>query len=205
MKYSWSKFSTLLFYIVIITVFLLFNSCSQYDYYSPQPGILEIRLKAKSTNITFDSLSSYALRVSKVEALRDDGARAEVFNDVTAIKRTVTTYNILEYRFTDPAFNIVIGASYLPPGNYLGVNFLATPDSVLYLDKDTPIDVRVPIGSTGTTGSTLRFLKPFEIKEALTTEIIVTIDLDSTIEKGANWYYYRSKSSSYTVTSITVH
>ena len=52
------------FSIVLLAAFSL--SCSQYDYSSPLPGTIELRLKTISHNIDFAPLNNFTLKVTQI-------------------------------------------------------------------------------------------------------------------------------------------
>jgi hypothetical protein len=162
---------------------LLIDGC-QYDYSSPLPGLISVRLRTKSENFTFDPLNNFVLKVAQVEAVRNDGARAEILEDTKAISRTTNTYNTLDKRARDSS--LIMGEAYLPPGEYIGVNMLVEPGTNVTLDGYRVIPVIAPPNPS----LLLAFRKNFSIKEGVTTRIVVTIDLDNALKKGANNYYF---------------
>ena len=168
---------------VFVSLVLLLNGC-QYDYSSPLPGIVSIKLRTISHNIAFDPLNNFVLQVSSVEAVRNDFARAQIYADKNAIGRTASSYNTLDIRARDSA--LVMGEGYLPPGDYLGVNLLITPGLNVVLDGYRDI----PVQKTPSFDPLLAFRKPFSIKEQVTTNIVITIDLDSSLVQLSNSYYF---------------
>src|SRR5947207_7891506 len=132
----------LAFTIVIIVVMY---GC-QYDYTSPLPGTLSIKLRAKSDNIDFSPLNNFVLRFSLIEAVRSDGARAKIYEDTKAVGENsqnpnpTYAYNALDSRARDS--NIVIGEAYLPPGDYIGVNMNVVPSDTVVRDGYRFIPVR---------------------------------------------------------------
>ena len=198
MMFKRSSIVFVVVYAVSLLVILYASGCSQYDYNSPQPGTLEIRLHTQSTNIPFDTLNNYILKVDQIEAVRDDGARASIYSDVKAIGRTSSNYNTLDFRAEDSS--LVMGAAYLPPGNYVGVNFLVLAGTQVILDGYRIIQVIIPSGLAR--GQLIKFRRNFHIDELTTTRMVVTIDLDSTLFQGADRYYYLPSQASYIITSI---
>ncbi|HTK81525.1 MAG TPA: DUF4382 domain-containing protein [Bacteroidota bacterium] len=169
--------------IFTLSVILLNDGC-QYDYTSPLPGTVSIRLRTKSDNLDFSPLNNFVLKVTQVEAVRDDGARAIVYEDTKAIGRTTNTYNTLDVRARDS--NIVMGEAFLPPGNYIGINMLIEPGGSVTLDGYRTIPVSAPQNFD----ALLRFRKNYTIREGATTKIVVTIDLDNALLKRANSYSF---------------
>ena len=166
------------------------DGCSQYEYSSPLPGIVDIRLRTKSNDIEFTPLNNFILKVTSVEAVRSDGARAPIYEDLKAIGRTTNIYNVLDLRARDSI--LTMGQGYLPPGDYIGVNLLIQPGSSVILDGYrnipvvVPLDLSPPLTFRKEGGGTL-----FHIEEGRTTSIVVTLDLDATLLKGANVYYFQ--------------
>ncbi len=170
--------------ILTLTAIIFQNGC-QYDYSTPLPGVISIRLHSKSDNIEFSPLNNFALKVTAVEAVRSDGARAVVLEDTKAIGRTTNTYNALDVRARDS--NIVMGEAFLPPGDYIGVNLLVEPGTNVVLDGYRIISVSNPPDFD----ALVAFRQNFRIEEGVTTKIVVTIDLDNALLKGANNYYFK--------------
>lgn len=179
----------MLFAFALISLIAL-GGCSQYEYSSPLPGIIDIRLRTKSNEIAFTPLNNFILKVTSVEAVRNDGARAAVYEDTKAIGRTTNIYNVLDLRARDSS--LTMGQAYLPPGDYIGINLLIQPGASVILDGyrnipvDPPDDFSPLLTFRKEGGGTL-----FHIEEGITTSIVVTLDLDSTLQKGANKYYFR--------------
>ena len=181
------KFFSLLSVIFFSALFSLINlSCSQYDYSSPLPGIVEVRLKTISKNIPFDPLNNFVINVSRVVAVREDGAKADIYEDLKAIQRNKdgNNYNTLDFRARDSA--LIIGQTYLPPGKYVGINMVIKASTSVVQDGYRIIFVEIP--DEFQTGITLNFRSNYEIRELVTTKIKLAIDLDSTLVKRANSY-----------------
>ncbi len=184
------RFVSFLFLLLLLA--LLSVSC-QYDYSSPLPGLIDIRLHSISdTNrISFSHLNNFVLKITQVNALRTDRALAPVYGDVQALKRTTGVYNTLDEHAEDSS--LVIGQADLPPGDYLGVLMLVQPGGSVILDGYRNIHVN----TLPDFDATLSFLKPFKIVEQHTTRIVLTINIDSSLVKQADTflftpYYYIS-------------
>ncbi|HZY10544.1 MAG TPA: hypothetical protein VFF29_05260 [Bacteroidota bacterium] len=193
MNRMWKMFSGETIFLSLILLIFVSNSCTQYEYSSPLPGILEIRLKTISdtARIKFSPLNNFVLKITAVEAVREDQARVSIYEDIKALGRTTSIYNTLDYRARDS--NLVIGQGYVPPGNYIGVNLLIEPGSVAILDGYR----RIPVVKSESFDALLRFRRPFTVSELNTTFINVAIDLDTSLVQGAdiydfNPYYYIS-------------
>lgn len=177
---------------VIVLLFIV-NSC-RYDYSSPLPGTIDIRLHTKSTLLAFQPNNNFVLKVSSVTAIRtEDGARITVYEDPNAINRTLNIFNTLDSLAKDSM--MIMGQTSVPPGNYMGVDLTIRPGASAILDGYRNIIVRLPERFD----PTLHFLRSFEVKELWTSRIVLTIDLDSSLVKGANNYYFYPK---YYISSI---
>ncbi|HLF13369.1 MAG TPA: hypothetical protein VI932_00585 [Bacteroidota bacterium] len=166
-------------------MFAIINLGCQTEYASPLPGIVEVRLKTISSNIDFNPLNNFILTVSAVEAVRDDDARAVVYGDLTAIDREDTKLNTLDVRARDSA--VIIGQTYVPPGSYKGIDLLLEPARQAILDGYRIIRV----DRQGNFDPRLRFRSQFPIKELATTQIVLEVNLDSTLLRRANTYEFR--------------
>lgn len=170
-------------------------SC-QYDYSSPQPGLIQIRLKTISMNIPFTELNNFTIEYSLVEAVRDDGSRASIYEDPRAIDTKALGINMLDFRARDSV--LILGESYLPPGDYSGIKFTITPNRYLTLKGYQRIGV-VPLGFGDKREKLVYLPKAFKINEYHLTTATVEMNLDSVFVKGAFDYSF---TPDYTVSSI---
>lgn len=173
-------------FLVTFTGILFLNGCGQYEYVSPLPGIIDVRLHSKSNNLEFSPLNNFVLKVTAVEAVRDDYKRAQIFEDTKAIDRTTTNYNTLDVRARDSA--LVLGEAYLPPANYIGIDLLIEPASEVILDGYRNIPVELPEKFSPLLQ--FRIYPGYPIKELTTTTVVITIDLDKSLVKKANTYLF---------------
>jgi len=181
----WIRSTIVIFAIVFPALTSVVNLGCQTDYSSPLPGIVEVRLKTISTEIDFDPLNNFILTVSSVEAVRSDDARVVIFGDLEAIERKPTKLNTLDQRAQDST--LIIGQTYVPPGDYKGIDLLLEPARQVILDgyrvitveRDQDFDPR------------LRFRKGFSVQELTTTRITLEVNLDSTLLRRANTYRFR--------------
>ncbi len=171
--------------VLCLALVSFFNISCQYDYSSPLPGILEVRLKSISNNITFDPLNNYVIKVSNVEAIRNDGVRTVIFEDLRATQRTTNVYNTLDVRARDG--NLVMGQTYVSPGSYSGLTISIEGADAVIRDGYRIIPVEYPEGNAGT----LISASPYEVRESATTLITVVVNLDSTLLQRANTYRFR--------------
>jgi hypothetical protein len=122
-----------------------------------------------------------------VKAVRNDEAKLNIYQDLKAVRRENSTYNILQPAARDS--NLVIGQTYAPPGDFAGINILMKPQGDLVLDGYRSIPVVKP-PENPTLDVTLQFRKPFQILSERTTIVTLTIDVDSSLVKGADEYYF---------------
>jgi hypothetical protein len=162
-------------------------SCTLPTYDSPNPGIIEVRLQTISNDIRFTPLNNFILTVSAVYAVRSDGARLVVYQDVKAIDRTPSVYNTLDQSAEDS--RLMMGSVYAPPGEYSGVNLLFEPGSQVIIDGYRIIPVSKPIDFNSSLVSNAHY----SVRENDTTRIIMTINLDSALVRGADNYYFDQK------------
>jgi hypothetical protein len=168
-----------LFFVPLLI--LILNVRCQYDYASPLPGLLDIRLHTISdtSRISFGPQNNFVLKITQVNAVRSDQAQAAIFADIKAIKRTTGIYNTVDAHAEDSS--LIIGQADLPPGNYLGILMLITPGGTCILDGYRNIQVILDTGFD----PTLSFKRSFTISEQRTTRVVLTINLDSSLVKEA--------------------
>ncbi|MBI5215302.1 MAG: hypothetical protein HY960_06075 [Ignavibacteriae bacterium] len=144
-------------------------------------------MKTKSDQIAFSGLNNFVMSVTEVKAVRNDDAKLNVYQDLRAIRRENSTYNILQPAARDS--NLVIGQTYAPPGDFAGINILMKPQGDLVLDGYRNIPVVKP-PENPTLDVTLQFRKSFSIEADRTTVVTLTIDVDSSLVRGADEYYF---------------
>ncbi len=183
--------------LLMLSVTLLFVSCSQYDYTSPLPGILEIRLKTKNsrTSLMPFGQSSFNFNLKSLEVVRAGGARLDVLPDVNAIRRPTNgdSYNALDTLARDSA--IILGRAYAPPGEYVGINLVATiENSFVIVPRPSGIPSVLPVAPPSTLVPALKQLpRPGEslsikVQENRLTRVHVMLDLDSTLIRRAEYF-----------------
>lgn len=142
--------------------------------------MIGVRLKTISdpNRLAFDPLNNFTIKVNSVEAIRSNQSRVVIYADPMAIVRTSSSYNTLDARARDS--NLVIGLGYVPPDDYIGINLLIDPGQYVVRYGYQQIRVDKPENFT----NTLEFRKSFTVKESQTTQIVLTINLDSTLVQG---------------------
>lgn len=171
--------------ILAITAIFLTASC-QYDYSSPQPGLVQVRLKTISNNIPVTALNNFIVEFSLIEAVRSDGARASIYEDRTAIDTKPLGINVLDFRARDSV--LIVGESYIPPGDYNGIKFTIKPNRFLTLNGYQIISV-IPVGFSSR-DALIYLPKPFKVNEYNLTAVTIELDLDQTLNKGAFDYLF---------------
>ncbi len=189
--------------IVILSALLLvltFNSCQQYDYSSPTPGTIELKLRAYYNSFdTSFALNNFTLKVTSVYTVRSDGAVGNIYQDVKSIGGSANLYNALGHDAYDSL--IVLGRYPLPPADYttLGLSIEPGPDVLLDGYRDIIVQ-RLPAELY--TASVV-IPKHFSIQEAKTTTIVLMVNLDRTLRRLA--YTFEYDPFYYTISSVTVH
>jgi len=174
--------------------------CDQYEYTSPNPGIIQLNLKARYTQ--FDTTSTafqqnnFSIAVTSVKAVRDDGVRASIYEDIKAIKRNPATHNLLGKSAYDSSE--VIGQYPLPPGNYVSLEILIQPSTIVILDGYRFI----PVVKEPNARNLISINQRFSIEEYRTTAVTVTVDLDATLQKLAYEYLF---SPHFYVSSVRIY
>ena len=184
MKRCYKTFIKVSTTIVIFFLFVLINVNCQYDYHSPNPGIIQIKLKTISKNIEFTPLNNFVIKITGIEAVINKDKSVAIYNDLKAIESKTLLVNTLDFRARDSS--LIIGETYVPPGDYIGVNMLIEPSREVILDGYRVILVNKPENFN----PLLKFEKNYHVDESRTTYITLTIDLDKTLIKGAFEYTF---------------
>ncbi len=165
---------------VLFTILLVFfcSSCADNITESPKPGILEVRLLTEKGSISIGN--EFLLKIQSLRILRTDGAYADVYDNLHAIRDNPDTYNI----FQDSL--IVIGESYMPPDDFTGLLItIEPPDSLIYsgrkikVERDEPFDALV----------SLNMAKKLKSEER--TVITVITNPDSLLKRNIDHFIYK--------------
>lgn len=191
MKYN-NTYLTVLAIGIIAVVFIFFSINCQYEYESPQPGILEINLGTHSIGIPFfwvnfqgdTGTNSFEISIASLKAIRSDGAQVVIFSDNNAIEAKTMIVNTLDFRAHDSS--LVIGQAFVPPGDYTSVLMLIEPKTEVILNGYQNITVERPEYYN----PLLTFKKNFRVNEGQMTKILLTIDLDKSLIRGAFGYTF---------------
>jgi hypothetical protein len=172
-------------------------SCEEYEYTSPLPGLLDVRLLALNSGPDslyhpFGRSNSFVLTLKNLEVIRSDGARLPVYANEYAIGRSTNgdPFNCLDTLARDSA--MILGRAFAPPGVFTHV--------------EMTIELFIPVVSIGNQSSTptiipvitLQSMTQFrlqipvaEVEENRLTRVTVTIDLDRTLVRRLNDFEYR--------------
>ncbi|MBI5020153.1 MAG: DUF4382 domain-containing protein [Ignavibacteriales bacterium] len=184
MKHFICFYKTGIIGIMAISLMLLSSSC-QYDYSSPQPGKLQIRLKTISNNIQFTELNNFIITYSVIQAVKNDGSRADIFEDLNAIDTKPLGINVLDFRARDSV--LIIGETFVPPGDYSGVQFTITPKENLTLRGYQTVNVN-PVGFESNVRIYLS--NSYKVNEYNLTVVTIELNLDKSLVKDAFDYNF---------------
>ena len=165
-------------------------SCGQYEYSSPSPGVLEVRLSVKNTRtdlLPFATLDSTAVSahsmffvMKSLEAVDANEVHLPIFSDLYAIRRNPDGdfFNALDPRARDSM--TVLGASYAPPQQFTGLEMVVDVPEGVFISYGLygsfiPVDPVLPFQA-------LRQLEGnIPIEANRTTIVTVTFDLDQSL------------------------
>ena len=154
MSSTWRLFCTGM--IVSLVLSLATLSCKEYDYSSPLPGVLEIRLRSLINDPLQQSLLPFAqadsvgrvsnafmLLLKSLRVLRSDGSEQEIYSDLHAIRRNDEGdfFNCLDMRARDSVW--VLGESYVPPTNFNQLWLTVQPRGLEDPGAPTPVGNRL--------------------------------------------------------------
>jgi len=175
-----------------------FLSCSDYEYSSPLPGILEVRLRVKNerpTIIPFSDRNVFNIILKDFVVQRDDGAFLVLLGDLHAISRKDggDTLNCLNFAARDS--QVVLGTTYAPPGTYVSLiserSSPITHDSTLFR-FDGAAYQEIPVrDKDNAPPSRFTMMAPtpsIEVKEGKTTLVVLTLDLDASLLRRSEWF-----------------
>ncbi len=211
--------------LIAVVFSVLSLSCKQFEYVSPLPGVLEVRLRAMARDTTLqrfipfaeaDSLgyvkNAFLLLLKSLKVLRTDGSEQAIFSDLDAIRRNPDgdLFNCLDMKARDSL--LVLGKSYFPPSTISTILLSISPQP---LSPNDPVQIRVT-GQYSTNLLSVRMpdvIPPelqqistfgsgsldIKVEEGKLTIVTVTIDLDATLQIRTEWFEYHP---TFYVTSI---
>lgn len=183
--------------IIGLALLFLVVSCEQFEYSSPLPGVLEIRLGVannRQTLIPFGPQSRFGLTLRSLEAKRPGGTRLPIFSDLHAIRRNPDGdyFNCLDTLARDSAS--VLGQVYAPPGTFTALEFTVSPDPIVFIlygfySNIIGVVVRPQfqdLQRLPAPGDQLNI----RIEESRLTRVTVTLDLDSSLVQRTETFEY---------------
>lgn len=173
-----------------------FLTCADYEYSSPLPGILEVRLRVKNERpsiIPFSDFNVFNIIVKDFVAQRDDGAFLVILPDLHAIRRKKDgdTLNCLSLAARDS--QLVLGQTYAPPGVYpvlVSERTTAVTHDPILARFDGISYQYIPVRDY-TPPSPFTMMQnhpPIEVKEGKTTVVVLTLDLDASMIRRSEWF-----------------
>ena len=174
-------------------------SCSQYEYDSPTPGVLEIRLRTKNNRadfLRFGGGNSFYINLKSLEGLRGQ-QRLTILPDLNSIQRSVDgdIFNTLDTLARDSAY--VLGQAYAPPATYTSLDITAevlqgAEFIQLISSYGFPTAVQV-VAPTPTPPALNSLPRPGEslgitVNEGRRTVVNVMLDLDSTLVRRTEFF-----------------
>jgi hypothetical protein len=179
-----------IFSLTIVLAFI--NISCQYDYRSPLPGMIEVRLRTISQNIEITKFTNFIIKVDKIQAIRSDGGILKVFEDAKIIESSNQITTIVVNTLDSLAIkgNVIIGQVYAPPGDYIGCDFQIDPGGTLLLGSNADEQQPVPVVKSANYPAVFHQDISFHVGESQTTKIILVLDLDKSLVKGAYAYIF---------------
>jgi hypothetical protein len=183
---------------VMLSLFAL--SCKEYEYVSPGPGIVEIRLKVVNNRedlIPFGVTNQWYLLLKDLNVLQSGGVKLPVFADFRAIRRNPDgdPLNALDISARDST--IVMGQVYAPPEGFVGVDLTVNfAPSLAVFRNGLPIPNVIPINPPPPPAPavpTFFRIPPsvdmnIKVNEGRLTRITVTLNLDSVLVRRSEFF-----------------
>jgi len=177
-------------FICIIPVLLVFlNISCQYDYKSPLPGIIEIYIKSlPKAGLEYSEFNNFVIKVDRVFAIRSDQGMVKIFEDTKAIETSTITVNTLDSTARDGT--LMIGRTYVPPGDYIGVDMYIEPGTAIITGARGVEQQIVEVRKNESFTPVLAPRKPYKVRESQSIRITIVIDLENSLQKGAYDYTF---------------
>jgi len=174
-------------------------SCEQYEYSSPDPGIIEVRLKTVNNRtdlLPFSSLDSLIfpfgsmeMGLNNLEAIQPDNIRLTVFSDLHAIRRNPDGdfFDSLGPFAKDSL--LVLGQAYAPPETFTGLELTVTaPFGVVVIygvySSFIPVEVVRPYFALQQLTQTI------PVESGRTTRVTVAFDMDASLTQLTESFFY---------------
>lgn len=183
-----------------VALSLLAFSCKQYEYASPLPGILEVRLKVVNNRtdlVPFGPRSSYGLLLKELNALEPGNIRQPIYADLYALRRSPNgdAVNALDTLARDSS--IILGETYAPPTSFTGLNMTMNFDGFMFFFRPPnpfPITILVnppPLPAPPPpTFFEIPAQAPIVVNESRLTVVTVTYNLDSVLVRRSEFFEF---------------
>jgi len=163
-------------------------SCSQYDYSSPDPGVIDVRLAVKHTRTDLmpfpDSLGIYGsgmvFVMKSLEAVASNDVHLPVLSDLHAIRRNPDgdEFNALSLATRDSM--TVLGSTYAPPGMFEGLELVMSPPQGVFISYGF-YGSFIPVSPVLPFIGLQRLTADIPIESGRRTIVTVTFDLDGSL------------------------
>ena len=184
-------------------------SCKQYDYTSPLPGVLEVRLRVVNNRpglTPFGPYNQFGLTLTDLAVFRSGNIKLPIYSDIYAIRRNSKgdRFNCLDTLARDSMK--ILGQVYAPPGAFRALELTVSPDPFLsinygFYDNFINVFYTPPLQA-------LQHFPPvgnqmqIEIQEGRLTRVTVALDLDSSLVRHTEAFEYKPK---FYVSSIKIY
>lgn len=176
-------------------------SCSQFDYNSPLPGIVEIRLAVKNTRpdiLEFGGIDTatgtgnfFVLNLKELEIAQANGSRLRVYSSLAAIRRDPDgdNFNTLALEARDSA--LVLGVVYAPPAVFsrLEMSITSTGFVIRSSGGNIPVIEIPPFRAFQQLPEEGQALS-IPVTEGRTTRVTVTFDMDRSLIQRTETFDY---------------
>jgi hypothetical protein len=176
-------------------IFLGVSSCEQYEYTSPLPGVIEVRLRVVNNRqdlIPFGAGNVFSVTLRNLEVRTPTRAELPIYSNVRAIRRNPDgdVFNCLDTLARDSS--IILGEAFAPPGVFssLEVEMVPAP-SLLFWNGYFSTSVNV-VTSQQQTAAHLLF-NHIPVEQDRHTRVTVTFDLDSSLVRREEDFEYRPR------------
>lgn len=190
---SYSARIAVLRLLPVAAISLFAFSCKQYEYVSPLPGVLEVRLKVLNTRtqlMPFGPTSSYQLLLKDLVVAKGNITQP-IYADLYAFRRNPDgdAFNALDVRARDSS--LILGQAYVPPTTFLGLELtVVCGPAVTIFRNQIPIPNTIYVNSpplpAPPTPTFFRLpespaSREIPIRESGRTVVTVTFDMDSSL------------------------
>lgn len=166
-------------------------SCKQYEYASPLPGVLEVRLRVVNNRqdlVPFGPQNQFGLLLKELNALEPGNIRQPIYADLYALRRSPDgdAINALDTLSRDSA--IILGATYAPPTSFAGLNLTMNFSQFLFFFRPpNPLPILIAVNPPPLpappppTFFEIQAPSSIKVNEDRLTVVTVTFNLDSVL------------------------